>query len=1128
MGEVYTARDERLARDVAIKILPPTYAADPDRLRRFDQEARATAALNHPNILAVYDTGTYDGSPYIVSEVLQGQTMRDLLGHGALVTRKAVDYAIAVATGLAAAHEKGIVHRDIKPENVFVTGDGRVKILDFGLAKLREPVSDGVDRTETVANTDATAGMVLGTAGYMSPEQVRGEAAGPASDVWAVGAILYQMLAGHVPFQGAYAEAIAYAIKHETPAPLREKRPEIPEEVEQLVFRALHKEASVRYATGRELARALRQVRGQTVPMDLRTEAVDAPQRLAQLAPAPEKRRSRKALIAVAAALLAAVLGGAGWVMWPVERVPIVVVPVANQTGFAELEPYRRALTQALVSDLASSPNVRPVSWARTLQTLRGVMASNVDISSGEVVQALTGSGGATTLVLPTLLYEDRRWRVRVEIRDGLTARTVARFESEPEASSLRKETAYALTTVAARLVDEHFRRPIRRWRTNSTRFSRFASLDAARRFEEGVNWFEEQEYALALTSFTEAGALDPLSPLLQAWRGRAAMMMRRDSEAALATKQAMDLVTTDLSDHQRLFVEAVAAETRRDLVAAERSYRNLRNADPAEPLWVVELGAFQERQAKSREEWEAAIATYYQALTLDPSLIRPQLELCRLYGRLPDRQSAIRAGEAALAAYRKVGWNGGEAQALFCLVDVLRAGTADDRQRARQYAAEALKILEERAFPYNVARGLYYVGLAAGESGRLREAVELWERGARAALDAGNTVLLPILLSNLGVAHERLGNGSEAEKHFSDAGAMFERLGDQRRAARQQLNRGALKITYGEGATDGFNDVENALEVVEKIGDADYQVTGFELRGKYYRHVGKYVEADTELNRARGLADQHSLAQESESVRLALAWLRFDQSRYGDAQRLLKELLQKQTGRSALQARILLGRVLTRLGAVEAANAELSAVGEALRSQDDPGLRPRLHAAIGELHYESGRIADAREHFKIAATFWKPRFGDEAAIEARGWLALIEAVDRPATGGESTLREVISQAQRMERFTLEVKCRVWLARLYVQRGDFPQALREIETLPPERLELLGKELRASLLYWKARANVTDANATAADLGAVGRLLKEVRDEIPSQYRELFAARPEIRTMTDGLGSVRSQRSQTE
>ena len=217
MGEVYTARDERLARDVAIKILPPTYATDPDRLRRFDQEARATAALNHPNILAVYDTGAHNGSPYIVSEVLQGQTLRDLLGHGALVTRKAVDHAIAVATGLAAAHEKGIVHRDIKPENVFVTDDGRVKILDFGLAKLREPMAWERDSTGAAPPPD-TRSVILGTAGYMSPEQVRGQAVDHRSDIFSLGAMLYEMVIGQRAFTGeSTVETMSAILKHDPP-----------------------------------------------------------------------------------------------------------------------------------------------------------------------------------------------------------------------------------------------------------------------------------------------------------------------------------------------------------------------------------------------------------------------------------------------------------------------------------------------------------------------------------------------------------------------------------------------------------------------------------------------------------------------------------------------------------------------------------------------------------------------------------------------------------------------------------------------------------------------------------------------------------------------------------------------
>ena len=190
MGEVYRARDSRLGRDVAIKVLP-LLATDSDRLRRFEQEARAAAALNHPNILAVFQMGTYEGAPYLVSELLEGETLREQLKRGPLSVRKAIEYGVQIAHGLAAAHEKGIVHRDLKPENLFVTRDGRVKILDFGLAKLTQPRSSSDSATKLTQVTEP--GVVMGTVGYMAPEQVRGQTTDHRADIFAFGATLYEI-----------------------------------------------------------------------------------------------------------------------------------------------------------------------------------------------------------------------------------------------------------------------------------------------------------------------------------------------------------------------------------------------------------------------------------------------------------------------------------------------------------------------------------------------------------------------------------------------------------------------------------------------------------------------------------------------------------------------------------------------------------------------------------------------------------------------------------------------------------------------------------------------------------------------------------------------------------------------
>src|SRR5215471_1262331 len=199
MGEVYRAKDPRLGREVAIKVLPATFSQDADRLHRFEQEARAAGVLNHPNITAVHDIGSANGSPYIVTELLEGETLRARLSTGPIPVRKAIDYAVQIAKGLAAAHEKGIVHRDLKPENLFLTRDGRVKILDFGLAKAVQktggPGADSQGATLTSAQT--AAGVVMGTASYMAPEQVRGESVDARTDIFSFGAVLYEMLSGH-------------------------------------------------------------------------------------------------------------------------------------------------------------------------------------------------------------------------------------------------------------------------------------------------------------------------------------------------------------------------------------------------------------------------------------------------------------------------------------------------------------------------------------------------------------------------------------------------------------------------------------------------------------------------------------------------------------------------------------------------------------------------------------------------------------------------------------------------------------------------------------------------------------------------------------------------------------------
>src|SRR5450759_374316 len=260
MGEVYRAKDSKLNRDVAIKVLPESLSKDPDALARFEREAHAVAALNHPNILSIFDFGSHDGIAYAVMELLDGETLRDRLSSGALPARKAIDYGVQIAEGLAAAHEKGIVHRDLKPENLFVTKSGRLKILDFGLAKTLSPQVAGPNAPTTPAGTEPAT--VMGTVGYMSPEQVRGLPVDHRSDIFSFGAVLYEMLSGRRPFAGATSADTMSAILREDPPELSAASGSLPSSLDRLVRHCLEKSPVERAQSAHDLAFELASVSG--------------------------------------------------------------------------------------------------------------------------------------------------------------------------------------------------------------------------------------------------------------------------------------------------------------------------------------------------------------------------------------------------------------------------------------------------------------------------------------------------------------------------------------------------------------------------------------------------------------------------------------------------------------------------------------------------------------------------------------------------------------------------------------------------------------------------------------------------------------------------------------------------
>jgi TolB-like protein/Flp pilus assembly protein TadD len=355
MGEVYRARDTRLGRDVAVKVIRPRFAADVDKLRRFEQEARATSQLDHANILVVHDIGSHEGNPYIVSELLEGESLREKLG-APLPPKRAIDYATQVAHGLAAAHDKGIIHRDLKPENLFVTKDGRVKILDFGLAKLIQPASPPVSLTEaTTAGSATETGVVMGTMDYMSPEQVRGLVVDHRSDIFSFGAILYEMLSGSRAFSRPTVADTVSAILREEPPELSQSDRNISLGLDHILRHCLEKDRDARFQSASDIAFDLAEQSAQPAPSG------------AQLAARPSGKSKRRiaaaatALLVVAGVLLLRRPHGGNEVVGGVKRV--AVLPFEN-LGAPEDDYFADGTADEIRSKLTSLPGVEVIARA--------------------------------------------------------------------------------------------------------------------------------------------------------------------------------------------------------------------------------------------------------------------------------------------------------------------------------------------------------------------------------------------------------------------------------------------------------------------------------------------------------------------------------------------------------------------------------------------------------------------------------------------------------------------------------------------------------------------------------------------------------------------------------------------
>ncbi|HSC77215.1 MAG TPA: serine/threonine-protein kinase, partial [Candidatus Acidoferrales bacterium] len=440
MGQVYRADDTRLKRSVALKRISPYLRDDEHYRHRFLKEAERASNLSYEHIAGVYDVFEENGEIFIVMEYVEGETLRHRLRQPFSMP-EFLSVAVQCVEALAAAHEKGIAHRDLKPENIMLTARGGVKVLDFGIAKLLPHARDAA-ATESLVS--ATSEGFSGTVAYAAPEALLEQETDERADIFSLGVIFYEMLAGQHPFRVLGYTATTNRILHVTPEPLGQLNPAVPLALEQVIHKMLAKDPAERYATSAELLQDLQRVaRGETVSAPKRELA-----REAQQAPRFAFALSGRNLAAVALLVAALAVSYVAWKRWlapPSERVRVAVLPFANQTGEADLDRIRLTLTQVLISDLTGSPNIRVYPYEQLARITAGLQAQEVDISSPSAIQAVASFSESQFVLAPRMMAFGDTLRIEVDVRDAQTGDTLVTRSVDGRRSGSADHAFYSL-----------------------------------------------------------------------------------------------------------------------------------------------------------------------------------------------------------------------------------------------------------------------------------------------------------------------------------------------------------------------------------------------------------------------------------------------------------------------------------------------------------------------------------------------------------------------------------------------------------------------------------------------------------------------------------------------------------